>query len=147
MGKIGVFSHRAGGGNVNCRIGCGACCIALSISSPIPGMPDGKPAGVRCVHLSPDNRCLIYDKPDKPVVCSNLRPLEEMCGQTSEEALAYLEFLEQCTSPCPPSQRGIKGAEKLPSPLVERVRVRSFRVNAKRMWVGAIHELPLQVVI
>ena len=84
---------------VDCRIGCGACCIALSISSPIPGMPDGKPAGVRCVQLSPDNRCLIYDQPEKPVVCANLRPLEEMCGHTSEEALAYLEFLEQCTAP------------------------------------------------
>jgi len=97
---------------VDCRIGCGACCIALSISSPIPGMPNGKPAGVCCVQLSPDNRCLIYDKPDKPVVCSNLRPLEEMCGQTSREALAYLEFLELCTapslnpSPCPPLRGG-----------------------------------------
>jgi len=62
-------------------------------------MPNGKPAGVRCMQLSLGNRCLIYDKPGKPVVCSNLRPLEEMCGQTSEEALAYLEFLEQCTAP------------------------------------------------
>ena len=85
--------------NLDCRIGCGACCLALSISSPIPGMPNGKPAGVRCMQLSPDNRCLIYDKPEKPVVCSNLLPLEEMCGQTSKEALAYLEFLEQCTAP------------------------------------------------
>ena len=30
---------------MNCREGCGACCIAPSISSPIPGMPHGKPAG------------------------------------------------------------------------------------------------------
>ena len=37
---------------MECRIGCGACCIAPSISSPIPGMPDGKPAGVRCVQLT-----------------------------------------------------------------------------------------------
>lgn len=29
-----------------CRPGCGACCIAPSISSPIPGMPEGKAAGV-----------------------------------------------------------------------------------------------------
>jgi Fe-S-cluster containining protein len=26
-----------------CRPGCGACCIAPSIASPIPGMPQGKP--------------------------------------------------------------------------------------------------------
>ena len=34
-----------------CRSGCGACCLAPSISTPIPGMPQGKPAGVRCVQL------------------------------------------------------------------------------------------------
>jgi Fe-S-cluster containining protein len=28
-----------------CRNGCGACCIAPSISSPIPGMPHGKLSG------------------------------------------------------------------------------------------------------
>ncbi|MFO0794825.1 MAG: YkgJ family cysteine cluster protein [Candidatus Brocadiaceae bacterium] len=84
---------------MECRAGCGACCIALSISSPIPGMPNGKPAGVRCVQLSPANRCLLYDKPEKPVVCSNLRPSKEMCGQTFDEASAYLEFLERCTAP------------------------------------------------
>ncbi|NBX68342.1 MAG: YkgJ family cysteine cluster protein, partial [Proteobacteria bacterium] len=37
---------------MECRIGCGACCIAPSISSPLPGMPHGKPAGVRCVNLN-----------------------------------------------------------------------------------------------
>ena len=84
---------------MDCRIGCGACCIAPSISSPIPGMPNGKTAGVRCMQLSPDNRCLIYDKPERPAVCLRLRPLEEMCGRTSKEALAYLEFLEQYTVP------------------------------------------------
>ncbi|MCC6439509.1 MAG: YkgJ family cysteine cluster protein, partial [Rhodanobacteraceae bacterium] len=26
---------------MSCRSGCGACCIAPSISSPIPGMPNG----------------------------------------------------------------------------------------------------------
>ncbi|MCR3872443.1 YkgJ family cysteine cluster protein, partial [Pseudomonas aeruginosa] len=28
---------------MQCRAGCGACCIAPSISSPLPGMPAGKP--------------------------------------------------------------------------------------------------------
>ncbi|MDD8045446.1 MAG: YkgJ family cysteine cluster protein, partial [Verrucomicrobiota bacterium] len=32
---------------MECRPGCGACCTVVSISSPIPGMPQGKPAGVR----------------------------------------------------------------------------------------------------
>ncbi|KXK28025.1 MAG: hypothetical protein UZ01_02880 [Candidatus Brocadia sinica] len=84
---------------MKCRIGCGACCIVLSISSPIPGMPNGKPAGVRCQQLSPDNRCILFGKPERPAVCLSLQSSEEMCGQTAEEAYAYLEFLERCTAP------------------------------------------------
>lgn len=84
---------------MECRVGCGACCIALSISSPIPGMPDGKPAGVRCVQLTLDNRCAIYGQPDRPAVCNRLRPNEEMCGQNAEEALIYLTELERLTAP------------------------------------------------
>ncbi|HBL30554.1 MAG TPA: zinc/iron-chelating domain-containing protein [Acidobacteria bacterium] len=84
---------------MDCRIGCGACCIALSISSPIPGMPDGKPAGVRCVQLTDDNRCAIFGQPDRPEVCDRLRPSAEMCGTTREEALVYLTFLELATRP------------------------------------------------
>ncbi len=84
---------------MECRVGCGACCIALSISSPIPGMPDGKPSGVRCVQLTADNRCAIYGQPDRPAVCNRLRPMEEMCGVTTDEALAYLYELERLTRP------------------------------------------------
>lgn len=80
-----------------CRVGCGACCIALSISSPIPGMPRGKPAGVRCIHLTDDYRCAIYDA--RPDVCRRLRPLREMCGETREDALRYLAALERATTP------------------------------------------------
>lgn len=84
---------------MDCRIGCGACCIALSISTPIPGMPHGKPAGVRCVQLTADNRCMLFGQPDRPVVCINLRPSIEMCGQSDVEALAWLTWLEQTTNP------------------------------------------------
>ena len=38
-----------------CLPGCGACCIAPSISGPIPGMPNGKPAAVRCINLDKNN--------------------------------------------------------------------------------------------
>lgn len=86
---------------MDCRVGCGACCIALSISSPIPGMPDGKPAGVRCIQLTDDNRCKIYGQPERPEVCNRLRPSEEMCGQDAQEAYIYLMNLEQQTSPFP----------------------------------------------
>lgn len=84
---------------MECRIGCGACCIALSISSPIPGMPHGKPAGVRCVQLTEDNRCQLFGRPERPVVCTRLRPLEEMCGGSTQEALVYLARLERDTAP------------------------------------------------
>ena len=84
---------------MDCRAGCGACCIALSISSPIPGMPDGKPAGVRCVQLTPDNLCRVFGLPERPAVCCRLRPSQEMCGGSSDEALAYLAALEAATAP------------------------------------------------
>jgi len=86
----------------SCRVGCGACCIALSISSPIPGMPGGKPAGVRCVQLTADNRCRLFGLPERPQVCVNLRPMPEMCGENAEEAIDYLTLLEQLTRPAGP---------------------------------------------
>lgn len=82
-----------------CRPGCGACCIAPSISSPIPGMPHGKPAGVRCVQLTEDNRCLLFGKPERPAVCVRLRPGREMCGDSAQAALIYLTELEAMTAP------------------------------------------------
>lgn len=82
---------------MECRAGCGACCIAPSLSSLIPGMPHGKPAGVRCVQLTDDNRCAIYDRPERPAVCRTLRASVEMCGANAAEALAYLAWLEAAT--------------------------------------------------
>ena len=84
---------------MNCRAGCGACCIALSISSPIPGMPRGKPAGVRCLQLSSANRCLLFGRPERPAVCVGLMPSREMCGASFGEAMDYLTRLEEQTAP------------------------------------------------
>jgi Fe-S-cluster containining protein len=82
-----------------CRSGCGACCIAPSISSPIPGMPKGKPAGVRCVQLTFDNRCALFGKAERPEVCRRLRPAFEMCGVDRDEAMALLGAMEEATLP------------------------------------------------
>ncbi|WP_183422097.1 YkgJ family cysteine cluster protein [Luteibacter sp. Sphag1AF] len=82
-----------------CRARCGACCIAPSISSPIPGMPHGKPAGVRCVQLTDDNRCAIFDQPTRPKVCGGLRPEPAMCGNDRVHALTWLADLERETVP------------------------------------------------
>jgi hypothetical protein len=59
----------------------------------------GKPAGVRCVQLTEDNRCLIFGQPERPATCNALRPNAEMCGATTEEALVYLTWLEEVTAP------------------------------------------------
>ncbi|PKM87310.1 MAG: zinc/iron-chelating domain-containing protein [Firmicutes bacterium HGW-Firmicutes-12] len=84
---------------MQCRAGCGACCIALSISSAIPGMATGKPAGVRCLQLNNDNKCLLYGKPERPAVCLGLKPSADMCGRNYKEAMANLEYLEKATEP------------------------------------------------
>lgn len=84
---------------MNCRPGCGACCIAPSISSAIPGMPGGKPAGVRCVQLDDANNCLIFGQPERPRVCGQLQPSFEMCGHSATSALRWLTQLERATLP------------------------------------------------
>jgi uncharacterized protein len=84
---------------MECRVGCGACCIAPSINSPIPGMPQGKPAGGRCVQLTADNRCKLFGLPERPAFCVGLRPSEEMCGADAAEALQRLNRLERLTRP------------------------------------------------
>lgn len=84
---------------MNCRPHCGACCIAPSITSPLPGMPQGKPAGVRCAQLTAENACAVFGKPERPAFCGGLQPCAEMCGGTREEALAILAQLERATLP------------------------------------------------
>ncbi|WP_235039459.1 YkgJ family cysteine cluster protein [Vreelandella profundi] len=81
-----------------CRAGCGACCIAPSISSYIPGMPSGKPAGVRCVQLDEHNLCRLFGDPSRPSVCARFNFDLSVCGEHRDEALATLIWLEQSTS-------------------------------------------------
>ena len=82
-----------------CRPRCGACCIAPSITSPIPGMPEGKPAGVPCIQLDDDMRCRIFGRPERPAFCGGLQPSREMCGDTPAQAMRWLTRLEQATRP------------------------------------------------
>jgi uncharacterized protein len=82
-----------------CRSGCGACCIAPSISSPVPGMPAGKPSGMRCPQLTDELRCRLFGRPERPAVCAALQPNEEMCGDGPQHAMRYLRRLERQTRP------------------------------------------------
>lgn len=84
---------------MQCRAGCAACCIAPSISSPIPGMPDGKPASVPCVQLDEAWRCRLFGRPERPEICVRLRPEPSMCGSDRDDALHRLQRLEQATRP------------------------------------------------
>jgi len=83
---------------MECRAGCGACCIAPSISSPIPGMPEGKPAGVRCLHLSVDYLCALFGRAERPAVCAAFKADELVCGDSRESAVRMLGWLEQATA-------------------------------------------------
>ncbi|AYF35244.1 YkgJ family cysteine cluster protein [Halomonas sp. XH26] len=92
-----MSSHVFATDTAACRAGCGACCIAPSITSYIPGMPNGKPAGVRCAQLSDDNLCRLFGDPSRPAVCERFDYDADVCGEHREEALATLNWLESTT--------------------------------------------------
>lgn len=100
---------------MDCRIGCGACCIAPSISSPLPGLPNGKPAGMRCPHLTRDHRCALYGQPERPEVCNRLRPSEEMCGHNAKQAFKRLASWERRTRPIPLQAQASDPSKRIPS--------------------------------
>ena len=83
---------------IACRPGCGACCIAPSITTPIPGMAAGKPAGLACAQLTAESACAIFGDPRRPACCAGLQPSADMCGDDRVQALAYLDRLERMTS-------------------------------------------------
>jgi hypothetical protein len=61
-------------------------------------MPNGKPAGVRCVQLDERNGCRIFGQPERPQVCRGLQPSQEMCGASAGQAMFYLAELERLTA-------------------------------------------------
>jgi hypothetical protein len=61
-------------------------------------MPNGKPAGVRCVQLDEHNGCKIFGQPERPKVCGGLQPSQEMCGDSSRQAMFFLSELERLTA-------------------------------------------------
>jgi len=62
-------------------------------------MPEGKPAGVRCLHLGGDNLCQLFGKPERPAICSSFRACPEFCGQSGAEAMELIAEAERRTKP------------------------------------------------
>ena len=62
-------------------------------------MPEGKPAGTRCIQLDSQNRCLIFSDPGRPPVCASLQPSATMCGEDPLSAMIWLNALEAQTRP------------------------------------------------
>ncbi|CAA0120555.1 Uncharacterised protein [BD1-7 clade bacterium] len=82
---------------MECREGCGACCIAPSIKAPYLGMPDGKKAGEPCVHLDEQMRCLIFEDPRRPTCCAAFQAEEWLCSDSRHIALENITELEQAS--------------------------------------------------
>ena len=57
-------------------------------------MPEGKPAGMRCINLTSSDQCAIHSNPTYPDFCMGLKPSIEMCGDSRNDAMAYLDALE-----------------------------------------------------
>lgn len=62
-------------------------------------MPQGKPAGVRCVQLGDDQRCALFGQPERPAFCAGLQPSAEMCGNDRTHAMLWLTGLDEATRP------------------------------------------------
>lgn len=54
---------------------------------------------MRCIQLDEQDRCQIFGRPERPAVCGSLQPSEMMCGETREQALRWLGWMEQETAP------------------------------------------------
>jgi hypothetical protein len=61
-------------------------------------MPQGKPAGERCVQLSVENLCSIFGQPERPAVCSDFSADPEVCGSSQAEAIRLIGWWEQMTA-------------------------------------------------
>jgi hypothetical protein len=61
-------------------------------------MPDGKKAGQRCIQLNTDNLCKLFGLPERPALCDRFKADIEVCGNSNQQALENLIYLEQVTS-------------------------------------------------
>jgi len=57
-------------------------------------MPEGKPAGVRCIHLTKDLKCALFGMPERPDVCIRFKAEKLVCGNSQTGAVKKLASLE-----------------------------------------------------
>ncbi|WP_431264462.1 YkgJ family cysteine cluster protein [Roseateles chitinivorans] len=106
---------------MDCRPSCAACCIAPSISSPIPGMPDGKPAG--CAASSSTRPCAARSSADRsgppcaahsrrPKTCAVIRASRRCAGSGG-----WKKRRDPSELAVDPSLQGVAQARPVPYPL------------------------------
>lgn len=61
-------------------------------------MPNGKPAGVRCVNLDAEHLCRVWNTAEYPRVCRGFRAEAMTCGSSREEAIVLLTIMERETA-------------------------------------------------
>jgi hypothetical protein len=61
-------------------------------------MPQGKPAGERCLHLNVENLCALFGKPERPAVCGGFKAGVDVCGNDRDDAIRIIGWLEQMTA-------------------------------------------------
>jgi hypothetical protein len=61
-------------------------------------MPDGKPAGVRCVNLDELNGCRLFGLASRPELCRQFAAEPLVCGENQQQAMQLITSLEQMTS-------------------------------------------------
>ena len=51
------------------------------------------------MQLDDELRCMIFGQPERPAVCGSLQPDELMCGDSREQAMRWLGWMEAETAP------------------------------------------------
>jgi hypothetical protein len=62
-------------------------------------MPNGKPAGVPCVHLDADMNCVLFGDGRRPALCDAFTPERAVCADNRQQAMDRLAQLELLSLP------------------------------------------------
>ena len=57
-------------------------------------MPNGKPAGIACIHLTADFACAIFGRLERPRFCSQFKAEVLFCGYSRAQALELIAAVE-----------------------------------------------------